>query len=132
MLAKKSDNLQGVKVAHNSQAAAPRVAVAIFLHQVPPKPHLSCECRFERLNKIRSLSRLSRVPNKSRVLIRVAIETARWRRIVRIDSSAGELLSRPIQQIIDQFTIFEQAKLEVNRSESRGDSQIILREVNHI
>src|SRR6185369_1241284 len=117
---------------HNAKAAPPRIAVAIVLYQVPPKPHLCCQRRFERHKKIRPSRRLSRVPNKSRVLIRVAIETSSLRRIVRVDRSAGELLSRSVQQIVDQFAIFEQAKLEVDCSDSRRDAQIILRQVDHV
>src|SRR5207237_9743957 len=87
-----------------------------------------CESRAQ----LRSPRRVCRFPNQSRVFMRVAIETARCRRIVREDRSASKLLSRPVEQIIDEFAIFEQAKLEVNRGEARGDSQIILRELNHI
>src|SRR4030095_15567542 len=132
MLAKKSNNLEGVEVAHNPKAATPRVAVAIFLYQVPPKPHLGCQRRLERREKIRPLRRLRRVPNEPCVFIRVAVETSSRRRIVRIDRSAGELLSRPVEQIIDQLTVFEQAKLEIDCSYSRRDPKIILRQVNHI
>ena len=84
------DNLKRVLVRDDAEASAPRVAVAVRLDQIPPKAHLRFQGRSHGVLYVNAPRSLARVEDEARVLVRVAVEAPRRRRVVRVESAARE------------------------------------------
>ena len=76
-------DLERVEVADDAEAAPPRIPVAsVTIDQIPPHTHLCRERRFQRREDVLPIGLRRGVPHVARVLVRVAIEPARRRRII--------------------------------------------------
>src|SRR5207237_7884637 len=78
------DYLKRVLVRDDAEASTPRVAVAVRLNQVPPKAHLRFQGWAHGVLYVAASRSLARVEDEARVLVRVAVEAARRRRMVRV------------------------------------------------
>ncbi len=106
-------DLHRVHVADRAEAAAPRVAVAVGLHQVPPQTHLLFQGRAQRVEDVPALGGFRRVPDEARVLVRVAVEAARRRRVVGVERAAAvrERVRRARDDAVQERAVFQQVRV---------------------
>ena len=124
------DNLKRVLVRDDAEASAPRVAVAVRLDQVPPKAHLRFQGRSHRVLYVNAPRSLARVEDEARVLVRVAVEASRRRRVVRVEAAARERSRRARDDAVQESAVFQESELIADARDARGDAEVVLRQVD--
>src|SRR5262245_24242232 len=130
MLPEKRNDLQRVQVADDAEAASPWKAVPVIAHEIPPEPHLDVERSTERGQNILSIGERGSFPDIAGIFIRIAIEPADGRGVVRIYVAACERAGCAIDEGIKGSAIAGNAHAVSNGCRSRRDAKIVFRKID--
>src|SRR5689334_17809079 len=120
MLSEEGDDLHSVLETDDAHAASPSISITVRLNQIPPQAHLLFERWAHGIENIFAPGILSRIPNETRVLVRVAVEASRRRRIVGEESAARKLARGARDDAIKERAVFQQSQLIADAGDARS------------
>jgi hypothetical protein len=105
MFGKKPDNLRRVEITNDALASSPVVAITVFPKPDPTRVASELSAKDELFQECLSGPPSRRLPKCTGILVRVAIITSCWWRIVGIEMTSCELNSGAIEELVEKSSI---------------------------